>query len=110
MHMFRVYSSLIVFVFPYTFTETGFIGSLSALLIALLLNMFSAYLVIKARDAFKNENIIGLNELVGKAFGPKWEKVSKVLIVIGDVTYIFCLGMYLVQQVTIMNPGNNMLV
>lgn len=65
----KLYIGFAIMSFPRTFIDSGFIGSVIAILGGLAINMFSVYLLVKARNHYKRENILSLSDLVVVCFG-----------------------------------------
>jgi len=65
----KLYIGFAIMSFPSTFLDTGFIGSTVAILMGLGINMFSVYLLVKARNHYKRQNILSLSDLVAVCFG-----------------------------------------
>jgi len=93
--------------FPRTFTDTGFAGTMFALMFGLLINMFSVYLLIKARNYYKHENILNLAELVERTHGRNWKIFVQAVIVLTQALFIMIYFIYLGEQASILANGTN---
>jgi amino acid permease len=78
----KLYIGIAFLSVPQGFAEAGIYGALIGLAYILIINCFTTYLLVKARNKFKQEQIINLSDLADKLFGPKAKHLTEALIVV----------------------------
>lgn len=78
----KLYTSVALLCIPSGFKQVGIIGGVIGLLWLLALNLFCTYVLIKARNRFKDIKIASLSELAGHIYGPRVGLLTDVILVV----------------------------
>ena len=83
---------------PEGFADAGIYGAIMALLWILIINIFTTYLLVKARNKFKHLDIVNLSDLAVVCYGPTAKFWTDVLIVATQGSFLVAYNIYFGDQ------------
>mmetsp|Transcript_17918 Transcript_17918/g.12862 ORF Transcript_17918/g.12862 Transcript_17918/m.12862 type:complete len:126 (-) Transcript_17918:952-1329(-) len=83
-NLLKLYTGYSILSFPYTFLDTGIVGSLLCLYLSAFMNLVGTTLLIKARNYYKHKNVINISEVVALTFGDSWIVWVETVIVLNN--------------------------
>lgn len=94
----KLYIGICMQAVPQGFTQAGLYGALLGLAYILAVNMFTTYLLLKARNKFKREHISNLSELAFLLYGERARAATDVLILATQFSFLVAYNIYFGQQ------------
>ena len=79
---------------PQGFAQAGYVGGLIGLLYLLGINCFSTWLIIKARNKFKQSKIVNLSDLALLLYGERAQWMTEVLVVVTQYSFLIAYNIY----------------
>ena len=80
-NMLKIYFGLFMLNTPQGVLKVGILGSAIGLFVLLLFNIFTTYMVIKARNRYKMHEISTLGQLALVCFGPKFKYFTDFIVI-----------------------------
>ena len=82
LNLFKGYIGITFLAIPHGFLSVGLYGAIACLTVILLINFYSTWLIIKARNKFRSERMINLSDLVDKTYGSTGRTITEVVVII----------------------------
>ena len=79
---------------PKSIEQVGLYGALIGFVYVFTVNIFCIYLLLKARNRFKREQIIDIADLADKLFGGCWGPFMGILLVTTNSIFLCCYIMF----------------
>ena len=89
-NMLNMYIGIALVASPKAFSEVGFIAGISGLLIVGCLSLLASWFLLKARNRYKKDRIIGFSDLGGVCYGPRMKLFCQAIILVASSS--FCMA------------------
>lgn len=93
-NMIKLYCGISLLCVPSGFKQVGIIGAILGLFWLLALNLFCTYVLIKARNRFRDVKINSLSELAGHVYGPQVRQLTSVLLVATQASILIAYNVF----------------
>jgi amino acid permease len=90
----KLYLGIAFLGLPKGFISVGLFPAISGLIWILLLNIFTTYLLIKARNKYRMDSIASLSDLAEKTLGPEARAPTDLLIMITQASFLVAYDIY----------------
>ena len=71
-------------------SQAGIYGSLIGFTYVILINLYCVYILIKARNRFKNDKIVDICDLSVKLYGEGARKYMTFIMIISNTPFLMC--------------------
>ena len=83
---------------PKSVSQAGLYGAIVGFIYIILMNVFCLYILLKARDRYKKEQIVDICDLAAKLYGEGIRPYMGVLLVATNSTFLMCYVMFVGTQ------------
>lgn len=80
-------------------SQAGFYGAIVGFAYVLAINLYCVYLLLKARNRFKNDKIVDLCDLAVKLYGEKARIWISIILVLTNALYCICYVLFFGTQI-----------
>jgi hypothetical protein len=101
-NLFKIYFGLFMLNTPQGVLKVGILGSAIGITLLLVINIFTTYLVIKARNRYKMHDISTLGQLSLVCFGPKVKYFTDLIVISYGTSLVLSYNIYFGKQLKLL--------
>ncbi|CDW73229.1 UNKNOWN [Stylonychia lemnae] len=98
LNIFKGYIGISFLAIPQGFAQVGLYGATIELILIMILNLYSVYLLVKARNKYKRQPIRNICDLCEQIFGPRAKNAANILLIITEIQFCVSYTIYFGEQ------------
>jgi amino acid permease len=102
LNVFKGYIGISFLAIPHGFKQVGIYGAVIGLFCILLLNLYTVWLLIKARNKFKRTRIMSLSDLAEAILGETGRLLSDILLISTELTFCISYTIYFGHELDVL--------